>query len=608
MSLYHTVEMQFFSSLTKKIVGNLTFLLLMQLIILWLFYSANQDIYSAMKQFPAENALVQEVKQINAESSVYIIVATVFSLGAAAFMVFFMRLLFLRPIKNISEILSAISEKNGDISKTLPVNTHDEIATLSESYNSFAINLRSVIAKIRRHSVTVALGSTNLGQVINHAHHIVEQQAQHATQVFESSTQATQAIDEIAQNTSEISTKNGQNLQDAQVSAQELQKVVVQVEEVTSLINNFNGTVNSLSDNSANITKILNMVKEFSEQTNLLALNAAIEAARAGEHGRGFAVVADEVRSLSHKVKDATGQISSNIDQMTSLVGETLEGTKRIQEYTGNVKNVIGATSDQFEKMVNDFEATNSQLTEISAAIEEVSSTNKESHQHVSQITSLSRQVAEDIEHSKQYSDELEVSTEQTQELLSRFIIGFGGFEDIVQTARGWHLEVQAAIEKLTRNGANIFDSTLTPVDGTNPAKFTVSYGGVFESTLQPLFDRFIKERPEFIYAVTVDKKGYLPVHHRHLSQAMTGTYEVDNLKSRHQRVFDGSRAEKRRAVNTEPFLLQTFVRDTGEVLNDLSMPIVIDGKHWGALIMGFTPDSLLNDDVSAAQSPSGRS
>ncbi len=96
------------------------------------------------------------------------------------------------------------------------------------------------------------------------------------------------------------------------------------------------------------------------------------------------------------------------------------------------------------------------------------------------------------------------------------------------------------------------------------------------------------------IYAIPVDINGYLPCHHTELSNPPTGNFEVDNLKSRNMRIYDNSAAEQRRASNTKPFLLQAFVRDTGEVLNDLSLPIYVNGKHWGALIIGLKPENLL--------------
>ena len=596
MSIYSQVEKSFFFTLTRKIVGNVGFMMLLQGLFLFLVYRSHQNILSVLSSYPAENELVLEVSGVLESDFMTMSVVFVFTILAGIFLIFFMRHLFLRPILEMTKVLRAIKEKDGDISATLPEFTYDEISEMAASYNEFSTSLRGIIAEVRRHSVNVALDSTSLSHVIQQAHGRVSQQEEYANMVFQSSSEATQAIEEIAQHTSSISEQNNENLKEARTSSKELMQIVEQVSAVNTLVNDFNITVDQLSQNSQNISNILSMVQEFSEQTNLLALNAAIEAARAGEHGRGFAVVADEVRGLSQKVNSATEEIAQNITEMSGLVETTKKGTIEIQEYTQNTQGVIGSTSEQFQKMVQDFDQVNAQLTEISAAIEQLSATNKQSHSNVTEITEISNVIKGDIDRSQTHSDELEISTEETQELLSRFIIGYGGFENMVQTARNWHSRLQAGFDELAASGLNLFDTNYKPVPNTNPAKYVVSYGDQYERKLQPIFDEFIKERTEFIYAIPIDKNGYVPAHHKHLSQSMTGDFDTDNAKSRHQKIYNTNRAEIRRAANTAPFLLQTYVRDTGEILNDLSLPIYIDGKHWGGFILGFKPECLLKE------------
>ncbi|MCW8945741.1 MAG: methyl-accepting chemotaxis protein [Sedimenticola sp.] len=594
MSLYTQIEKHFFFTLTRKIVGNVGFLLLFQLLTFWLVYSYIHDTQSLLKNSAPDAALVEQLStQLDSHLTI-ILILTLISLTAAVGIMGYMRHLFLRPIKGITTILSGITEKDGDISATLPITTQDEIADMARSYNAFADNLRNIIDKTRRRTVSVALGSTKLDKMIHSAHDRVDQQEMNATQVFQSSSEATRAIDEIARHTNTISEQNGANLEEANESSARLTKVTEQVSAVSHLLSGFNETVNQLSKNSENIRTILTMVQEFSDQTNLLALNAAIEAARAGENGRGFAVVADEVRNLSHKVNSATGEISKNISEMTNLVENTKKGTLEIQQYTESTQTVINDTSLQFQKMVSDFDTVNEQLIEISAAIEELSITNKESHRNVSTIAELSKSIKADMDESQTYSEELEVATEQTQELLSRFIIGHGGFENMIQTARVWANQVQQALNELATRGVNLFDTNYQAVPNTNPQKYTIPYNNAYEPVIQPLIDQFVKDRPDFIYAVPIDKNGYLPAHHSHLSKPMTGDFQTDNINSRHMKIYNTNRAEIRRAANTEPFLLQTYIRDTGEVLNDLSFPLYINGKHWGALILGFKPEQLL--------------
>lgn len=594
MSLYKQIEKSLFYTLTRKIIGNIGFLMTLQLLTSWLVYINVSETKALLESTPLSSAGVAEISQLQDSHLMLILGIAVIQLVIGVAMVFFMRALFLKPIKAITTVLSSITEKDGDISATLPTYTHDEISEMAGSYNSFSESLRSVIDKIRRRTVNVAVGSTNLHKMIAGAHERVAVQEERASQVFASSSEATKAIDEIAMHTTSISDQNGSNLDEIKSSSDELSSAAQQVEQVNSLLHSFNDTVTQLSQNSENIRNILTLVQEFSDQTNLLALNAAIEAARAGENGRGFAVVADEVRNLSHKVNEATGEISKNISEMSTLVETTKKGTQDIQSYTENTQVVINQTSSQFEKMVQDFELVNEQLINISSAIEELSITNKESHRNVREIADLSKEIRSEMDASQEYSDNLEVSTEQTQELLSRFIIGYGGFESMIVTARHWKIEMQEVLNDLAKKGQNIFDANYLAVPNTNPQKYTVSYMQAYETALQPIMDRFVKDRPDFIYAVAVDKNGYLPAHHTHLSKPMTGDFEVDNSNSRHQKIYNANRAEVRRAENTEPFLLQTYVRDTGEVLNDLSLPLYVNGKHWGGFILGFKPEQLL--------------
>ena len=597
MSLYKTIEKTFFFTLTRKIIGNVGFVLIFQLLTAWLVYSHIGEVRSLLSEAPAGDALAQQLTARLDTHQLAILVVTLLGIVSAIGIMLYMRHLFLRPIRGITEILSGITEKDGDISATLPITTQDEIADMARAYNTFADNLRNIIDKTRCRTVNVAVGSTKLDMMMKKVHKRVDEQVMNAEQVFHSSSEATRAIDEIARHTNDISQQNGANLEEANSSSERLTSVTRQVAAVSDLLSGFNTTVDQLSQNSENIRTILSMVQEFSDQTNLLALNAAIEAARAGENGRGFAVVADEVRNLSHKVNNATGEISKNISEMSSLVESTKKGTEEIQNYTDETQTVIGETASQFQKMVNDFDSVNSQLIEISSAIEELSITNKESHGNVSTIADLSKSIKTDMDDSEQYSDELEVATEQTQELLSRFIIGRGGFEKIIQTARGWAGEVEIALNELAKRGINLFDHNYQEVANTNPQKYSTAYVQSYESVIQPLIDRFVEQQSQFIYAVPVDRNGYLPAHHSHVSNAMTGDFNTDNLKSRHMRIYNNSRAEIRRAANTEPFLLQTYVRDTGEILNDLSFPLYVNGQHWGGFIVGFKPELLLEQE-----------
>ena len=145
--------------------------------------------------------------------------------------------------------------------------------------------------------------------------------------------------------------------------------------------------------------------------------------------------------------------------------------------------------------------------------------------------------------------------------------------------------------------GVDIFDRRYEPIPNTSPQKYRTSFSDRFKQEFQDPTDQGKERFAGTVYSLLVDVKGYIPVHHRATSQAPTGDPEKDLLYSRHQRLYNANETEIRRASHTERFLLQTYIRDTGEILNDLSIPVYVDGKHWGAVIMGFNPDLLLAGD-----------
>ena len=175
----------------------------------------------------------------------------------------------------------------------------------------------------------------------------------------------------------------------------------------------------------------------------------------------------------------------------------------------------------------------------------------------------------------------------------SRFKIGRGEVENLVQKAAEYRDLLQARMVDISGRGINLFDQNYRPVPKTNPQKFTVAYNNVFDREMQPLFDKGLEIFPDAIYALVVDTNGYLSTHHSKNQRPMTGNYETDLLNSREKRIYASGPMEVRRSKNTTPFLLQTYSRDTGEILNDLSHPIYINGKHWGSFIMGIRPEAL---------------
>lgn len=589
MTLYRKIEKAFWFTLTRKIIGNVTALLLPTLLLIagsaWLL----QDLREQLEAL----GVAQEVPLD--QFWMLLLVIGLFAVGTGVFIVLFMRSIFVKPIRDITEVLQAVKDKNGDISAVLPDYTFDEISVMARSYNEFTEQLKDMISQTRTHSVDVALNAARVQKLVRQASSSSTTQEQQAEQIFESSSQSTQAIDEIAINATHISDQTQHNVRDIHQSSTDLARVSEQIQGVERQARSFQETVSTLSRNSENITNILRLVEEFSDQTNLLALNASIEAARAGDAGRGFAVVADEVRELSRKVGEATQQIGTNIAEMSSLVGQTEEGAGAILDSVQEAEGLLTRTSDQFIGMVASFEQMSQQLSTISTAIEELSATNRLTHESVASIAELSHSVKEDMDSTRASAYELEEATQQTQELLSQFIIGYGGFEAITRLGMEWAGKIMQVMEEQAAKGVDLFAKdyrALNPED--RYVQYMTSYVSSLEPVLQPVLDGFLQEKPDFAYAVAANTDGYVPVHHANVSRPRTGNPDEDNTYSRNMRKYFDTRAEQRRCTHESPFLLQTFIRDTGQILNDLSIPLYVGGRHWGALIMGFETHHLL--------------
>mgnify|MGYP001473386914 FL=1 len=589
MTLYRKIEKAFWFTLTRKIIGNVTALLLPTLLLIagsaWLL----QDLREQLEAL----GVAQEVPLD--QFWMLLLVIGLLAVGTGVFIVLFMRSIFVKPIRDITEVLQAVKDKNGDISAVLPDYTFDEISVMARSYNEFTEQLKDMISQTRTHSVDVALNAARVQKMVRQASSSSTAQEQQAEQIFESSSQSTQAIDEIAINATHISDQTQHNVRDIHQSSTDLARVSEQIQGVESQARSFQETVSTLSRNSENITNILRLVEEFSDQTNLLALNASIEAARAGDAGRGFAVVADEVRELSRKVGEATQQIGTNIAEMSSLVGQTEEGAGAILDSVQEAEGLLTRTSDQFIGMVASFEQMSQQLSTISTAIEELSATNRLTHENVASIAELSHSVKEDMDSTRASAYELEEATQQTQELLSQFIIGYGGFEAITRLGMEWAGKIMQVMEEQAAKGVDLFAKDYRALNpGDRYVQYMTSYVSSLEPVLQPVLDGFLQEKPDFAYAVAANTDGYVPVHHANVSRPRTGNPDEDNTYSRNMRKYFDTRAEQRRCTHESPFLLQTFIRDTGQILNDLSIPLYVGGRHWGALIMGFETHHLL--------------
>ena len=591
--LYDWVERTFWGSLTRKLMSFL-FLVLIDLLYLGAYLRYRAAISGELKAAGVTPGVEQRVGELFDQGWYLMLGLTGLALVWCLANIFYMRYLIVRPIRSITRVFDEISQGEGDFSHNLPTVTHDELRTLAESYNRFADKMRDIIGEVRKMSVNIAREAVVVRRTVATTSERAKRQGEIANAVFDASGEAIAAIQEVSGATERISRSTDANLVAARGAQGDMLDIVANVQSVNDKLGKFNDTVGELADYSDSIRKIAGLIKDIADQTNLLALNAAIEAARAGEMGRGFAVVADEVRKLAERVNVATQEITSNIGGMISLVRDTQNENEIINKDILETRHIVERSSAEFQRMVGDFERTGDQLTQIAAAMEQLTATNGQVHEAVTQVHGLSQEVSGCMKDSEQSSHALSRATESVQELMSRFKIGRGVFDDNVEQARRFRDALQARLEGMHARGIDVFDRDYRPEPGTNPQKYSVKYEDAYTRECQHLLDDALAGMTGGIYAVGVDINGYLSAHNARYSKPLTGDYQTDLVGNRTRRKFEAP-TELRSARNTAPMLLQTYLRDTGEILCDIAIPIQVAGRHWGNVRVGCDSSVLLD-------------
>jgi methyl-accepting chemotaxis protein len=492
----------------------------------------------------------------------------------------------------IDRDISAIADGSADLSHPVGAPGNDAPGRISGNINRFFGRVRALISHSRERSISIAANAARMNHLVQQTDDAVRRQEVLAANVFDSSNRVNQSVGEVAMNSDAIQASTHNNLDLAQRSLEQMETVASTMRSTNQHIEHFSSTVGELHTSSMKINEIVSLINDISDQTNLLALNAAIEAARAGEAGRGFAVVADEVRKLAEKVKTATQVIGQNTQSMINLVSDTSEKTKTIVGEVTRANEYIETSAADLTTMVGDFKRTTDQLSTISVAIYQLRESNQAIHREVEEIRDHSRDISGRMKQCLDSAKTLRESTEDLQCTLADFRTGNSMFDTLHDKVANFRDAVSNVLQKMAERGVNIFDQSYREIAGSNPKRYTTSYDSQCDAELTRIYDDLLRDFPGLTYSLSVDNNGYAPAHNSQFSNAPTGDPAVDLAKSRHKRIFNDPVGIKL-AKNEKPSLFQTYVRDTGEILNDLSMPIVINGRHWGAVRVGFNTDLL---------------
>jgi methyl-accepting chemotaxis protein len=578
---YHLAERIFFNSLRRKVLGCMAPIFLLMLVL---------DAYLLKVAASVPAGASPDVVRLlgQARMAAWILPLAAALTGGVAYLTF--HLSVVAPLRTITRAMEA-----GDFSRDVALDSHDEIRKLADGFNRFSARIRDILDSAKRLGLTIAVGSTRTTKLAADSARDAKRQGELSAGISGTSQGVADAVADLARTTSQISHTTQDNLQAARVARDELAEAETGMAATSRRLGSFSETVDGLRARSERISDVAQLIEGIAEQTKLLALNATIEAAHAGAAGRGFAVVAEQVRKLSDGAREAAMEISRDLGGMLTDATETATGIQEINaEFKGVVATLAKATQG-FATMMTVFEENTGHLASAAGSVDNLSGTSEAIHLQAVDIASLSQEAGNSLDEASRCAGEMNHATEKLLEVVSRFRTGTHELEVVIDRAQHWRDVLTARLEQLVAQGVDVFDRTYQPQGETVPQKYLTGYTHAFARELQPLVDE-AKSDLHSIYALPVDVNGYMAIHHTDTSMPMTGDPKVDIPRSRHQKLYFTVETEKRRSRNTDPFLFQTYMRDTGEILNDLSMPLVVQGRHWGALVTGFNPDRFLKD------------
>ena len=249
--------------------------------------------------------------------------------------------------------------------------------------------------KLEQVGSVVSSASTELSAQIEQSDRGAAESAQRLSEAATAMNEMNATVQEVAKNAGSASAASAETKQKAEAGSQVVEKAVHSIEQVHQMSLELKEDMAQLNEHAQDITRIMGVISDIADQTNLLALNAAIEAARAGEAGRGFAVVADEVRKLAEKTMASTNDVGNAIKAIQESTAKSMTGVDNAVERIGEATELASQSGAALEEIVATVEATADQVNAIATASEEQSAASEEINQSIVQVNDMSRQTAE---------------------------------------------------------------------------------------------------------------------------------------------------------------------------------------------------------------------
>jgi methyl-accepting chemotaxis protein len=338
-------------------------------------------------------------------------------------------------------------------------------------------------------------------------------------------------------------------------------------------------------------------IQSITREIQLLSINAGVEAARSGEAGKGFAVIAAAVKTLAEQTREATAASAAQLD----LLVKAVDAVARRSQENAQTAQRAQAGSQNISQQIGEFDSFGRSVVELIGEIEAVSRPTRENAEACAKAGQDLAGLVSGVDAS---TDNLQQAGQRTEALvaISEGILGSiaasgvrTAQSELIATAMETASTISELFEAALARGeiglADLFDEAYRPIPGSDPVQHMTRFVALTDRLLPPLQEELLTSNGRIVFCAAVDRNGFLPTHNRKYAQAQGSDPVWNNANCRNRRIFD-DRTGLAAARNRKPFLLQSYRRDMGGgqflVMEDLSAPIMVKGRHWGAFRFGL--------------------